>query len=85
MLRGWSGYFCYATRLMAYRAVDNYVDHAVRRFLSRRHKVPTHGTRRFASADIFGTHGVLRLRNVHLGPPPIDWPAFWAAIPDDMR
>jgi RNA-directed DNA polymerase len=85
MLRGWSAYFSHGTRLMAYRAVDNHVDHAVRRFLGRRHKVPTHGTHRFASADLFGTHGVLRLRTVHLGPPPIDWPAFWAAIPDDMR
>jgi RNA-directed DNA polymerase len=85
MLRGWSAYFSHGTRLMAYRAVDNYVDHAVRQFLRRRHKVPTHGTREFPAADIFGTHGVLRLRTVHLGPPPIDWPAFWAAIPDDMR
>ena len=80
MLRGWSAYFSYATRLMAYRAVDNYVDNAVRRFLSRRHKAPTRGTRRFSTAGIFGTHGVLRLRNVHLGSPPKDWPASWTAI-----
>ena len=42
MLRGWSTYFGYGTRLMAYRAVDNYVYE----------------------------RGVLRLRRVHLGPPP---------------
>jgi RNA-directed DNA polymerase len=85
MLRGWFAYFSHGTRLMAYRAVDNHVDHAVRHFLRRRHKVPTRGTRDFPAADVFGTHGILRLRAVHLGPPPIDWPAFWAAIPDDMR
>jgi RNA-directed DNA polymerase len=85
MLRGWFAYFSHGTRLMAYRAVDNHVDHAVRHFLRRRHKVPTRGTRDFPAADVFGTHGILRLRTVHLGPPPIDWPAFWAAIPDDMR
>src|SRR5579871_158422 len=39
VLRGWSAYFGYGTRLMAYRAVDNYVNDAVRRFLRRRHKV----------------------------------------------
>ena len=31
MLRGWSSYFGYGTRLMAYRAVDNYVYEAVAR------------------------------------------------------
>jgi RNA-directed DNA polymerase len=36
MLRGWSGYFSYGTRLMAYRAVDNHVYEAVRHFLRRR-------------------------------------------------
>ena len=39
-------------------------------FLRRRHKVPTRGTRRFSDATVFGELGVLRLRRVHLGPPP---------------
>ncbi len=69
-LRGWSGYFSYGTRLMAYRAVDNYVCQAVRSFLRRRHKVPTRGTRRFNRQAIFGLWGVLPLRREHLGPPP---------------
>ena len=32
LLRGWSTYFSYGTRLMAYRAVDNYVYDRVRHF-----------------------------------------------------
>src|SRR5262249_27477036 len=54
MLRGWSAYFSYGTRLMAYRAVDNNVYDGVRHFLSRRHKVRSRGTRRFSAAEIFG-------------------------------
>jgi len=82
MLRGWSAYFCYGTRLLAYRAVDNHVYDKVRRFLSRRHKVQA--TRRFPAETIHGTYGVLRLRRVHLGPLPCETPA-WDPIPDDMR
>jgi len=69
VLRGWAAYFSYGTRLMAYRAVDRYVETRVRRFLRRRHKVPTRGTRRFSSEVIVGELGVLRLRRVHLGSP----------------
>ncbi len=39
LLRGWSAYFGYGTRLQAYRAVDNHVYESVRHFLVRRHKV----------------------------------------------
>ena len=67
-LKGWSGYFSYGTRLMAYRAVDNYVYEAVCRFLRRRHKIRTRGTARFSHQAVFGTWGVLELRRVHLGP-----------------
>jgi len=70
LLRGWSGYFSYGTRLPAYRAVDNYVYERVLHFLKRRRKVPTHGTRRFPADTVFGELGVLRLRRVHLGPLP---------------
>jgi RNA-directed DNA polymerase len=70
LLRGWSQYFSYGTRLMAYRAIDNHVSTKVRRFLCGRCKVPGGGTRRFPADDIFGVYGVLRLRRVHLGPPP---------------
>ena len=67
LLRGWSNYFSYGTRLLAYRTVDNYVYESVRHFLRRRHKVPTRGTRRFDADTIFGKLGVLRLRTVQLG------------------
>ena len=69
-LRGWSAYFSHGTRKPAYRAVDNYVYQRVRQFLVRRHKVPSRGTRRFSDEAVFGALGVLRLRWVHLGPPP---------------
>ena len=70
LLRGWTAYFGYGTRLPAYRAIDNHVYERVRRFLVRRHKVPSHGTNRFPREAVFGALGVLRLRRVHLGPPP---------------
>ena len=70
MLRGWSNYFGYGTRLMAYRAIDWYVYNGVRSFLRRRHKVPTRGNTRYSDAVVFGTLGVLRLRDVHMGPLP---------------
>lgn len=68
-LRGWCGYFQPGTRTFAYRAVDNFVQTAVRDFLQRRHKVPGRGTRRFPDSLIFGELGVLRLRHQQLGRP----------------
>jgi RNA-directed DNA polymerase len=70
VLRGWSNYFGYGTRLMAYRAVDQYVYQGVRAFLRRRHKVASRGTIPYSDAVVFGTLGVLRLRDMHLGPLP---------------
>lgn len=70
VLRGWSSYFNYGTRLMAYRAIDNHVYDRVRHFLRRRRKVQGRGTRRFPAEQVFGPLGVLRLRRVHLGPLP---------------
>ena len=70
VLVGWSNYFSYGTRLMAYRAVDNHVCERVRGFLRRRRKVSSRGTRRFSDRVVFGQLGVLRLRRIHLGPPP---------------
>ena len=68
ILRGWSAYFSYGTRTAAYRAVDNYVYQSVRHFLRRRHKVQSRGTRRFSDEVVFRKLGVLRLRDVQLGP-----------------
>ena len=69
VLRGWANHFSYGTRLMAYRAVDNYVYERVRHFLRRRHKVPSRGTRRFPAEVVFGELGVFQLRRFHLGSP----------------
>jgi RNA-directed DNA polymerase len=70
LLRGWSGYFGYGSRMPAYRAVDNHVYERVRAFLCKRHKMHGRGTTRFSDEAVFGEFGVLRLRRVHLGPPP---------------
>jgi RNA-directed DNA polymerase len=67
ILRGWSNYFGYGTRLMAYRAVDNYVYERVGHFLRHRHRVSSRGTSSFSDAVVFGRLGVLRLRHVHIG------------------
>jgi RNA-directed DNA polymerase len=61
LLRGWRSYFDYGSRQRAYEAVDHHVYHSVRRFLVRRHKVPTHGHRRFTYRAVYGALGVLRL------------------------
>jgi RNA-directed DNA polymerase len=70
LLRGWATYFGYGTRLMAYRAADHHVYGSVRGFLTRRHKVPSRGTRQFSNHVVFEKLGVLRLRRMHIGAPP---------------
>src|SRR4051795_5073438 len=70
LLLGWSAYFGYGPRLPAYRAVDNHVYDRVRAFPRKRHKVQGRGAKRFSDNQVFGAFGVLRLRRVHLGPPP---------------
>src|SRR5690348_9486825 len=70
-LRGWAAYFAYGTRTMAYRAADNHVYTKVRGFLTRRHKVPSRGTRQFPDHVVFGKLGVVRLRRLHIGAPSI--------------
>jgi RNA-directed DNA polymerase len=54
ILRGWSTYFGYGTRLHAYRAIDHHVYDRVRHFLARRHKVQGRGTRKFFDDQVFG-------------------------------
>jgi RNA-directed DNA polymerase len=68
LLRGWTSYFGYGTRLQAYRAIDHHVYDRVRNFLVHRHKVQRRGTRRFPAEFVFGELGVLHLISVHLGP-----------------
>ena len=61
VLRGWAAYFGLGAHTVAWRAVRNYVLERVRSFLRRRHKVSTHGTRRFSADRVFGELGVLKL------------------------
>ncbi len=74
LLRGWSAYFCYGSRNRAYRAIDHHVCERVRHFLSRRHKVPSRGTKRFPSDLIFGGLGWLhQAGRVALCPSLLQW------------
>src|SRR5262249_20917452 len=71
LLRGWATYFSYGTRLMAYRAADNHVCAGVGALRTRQHKVPSRGTRRSSDHGVLEELGVLRLRGMHIGAPPI--------------
>jgi RNA-directed DNA polymerase len=62
ILRGWANYFSYGTLSKAYRAIDNYVYDRVVRFLKKRRKVSSRGTRKFPGEKIFGELGIQRLR-----------------------
>jgi RNA-directed DNA polymerase len=70
LLRGWANYYGYGTRYMAYRSIDNFVMRRIQGFLQRRHKVKGRGISRWPDAVIFGKLGVIRLRTLHVGPPP---------------
>jgi RNA-directed DNA polymerase len=67
VLRGWSGYFDHGTCTPAYRAIDNHVMTRLQRFLARRHRVPSRGTKRFSREIVFGDLGVLSLRAKQAG------------------
>ena len=68
ILRGWSAYFNYGTRVAAYGAVDNYVYESVRHFLRRRHQVHNRGTSRFSITAVYGELGVLQLSRAKVWP-----------------
>ena len=69
LLRGWSNYFGYGTRLQAYRAVDNHVYDHVRHFLAQAAQGagPRHADTSHANS-CSGSLAFWRLRRVHLGP-----------------
>jgi RNA-directed DNA polymerase len=60
-VRGWAACFSYGSVSKARRAVHAHLDHAVRRFLRRRHKVAGSGFRQFPSKRVFGELGVVCL------------------------
>lgn len=57
VVRGWTAYFSYGSRALAYRALEHHVWHCVCRFLRRRHKADRGGK---PDTDVFGRLGVLR-------------------------
>jgi RNA-directed DNA polymerase len=61
VLRGWAAYFSYGSVARAYWWVDAFTLHRARWLLTRRHKVPGHGTRRFSWETVFCQGGLLRL------------------------
>lgn len=65
-LEGWANYFSYGTRLMAYRAIDNYVYDSVANFLTKRHKLPNRSRSKLTADVVFGRLGVSRLRYRHV-------------------
>ena len=67
VLRGWSGYFSYGTRSMAYQSVNRYVYDAVCHFLRRRQQLPSRGTARFSADVLAGPLGILRLTPLRRG------------------
>jgi RNA-directed DNA polymerase len=62
LLRGWQGYFRYGSCALAYRAVDRHVVDRVRAFLVDRHRLNSHGTRRYRFETVFGDLGIQALR-----------------------
>jgi RNA-directed DNA polymerase len=69
VLVGWANYFSHGTKYSAYRAIDNFVQDRVRRFLRCRHKMSTRGIKHFPDYVIFGSLGVTSLVTVLLGRP----------------
>ena len=64
LLIGWSNYFSYGTVSKTYRVIDQYVAGRLRRFLVRRHKGRTHGTRQFPNVRLNREYGLHSLEGV---------------------
>lgn len=60
-LVGWANYFSYGTVTRAYWAVDAFLLQRTRDFLTRRHKDPGRGSRRYPAEKVFGSLGLLNL------------------------
>jgi RNA-directed DNA polymerase len=62
LLRGWCGYFSPGSHYTTDRAIEAHLYDHVRNFLTRRHKLPSRGTRHIRKDAVFSTMGVLQLR-----------------------
>ncbi len=61
LLVGWRNYFSYGTVTKTYRQIDRYVADRLRRFLVRRHKVESLGTRQFSNLRLYQEYGLRQL------------------------
>ena len=70
LLLGWAEYFSFGYTAEAYTALRWHIAGRVRRFLTRRHKLPR-GTGRFGFTEVYGKAGVLDLHQVRLRRSPV--------------
>jgi RNA-directed DNA polymerase len=61
LLVGWQHFFSYGTVTKTYRQIDRYVADRLRRFLVRRHKVSSQGTRQFSNLRLYQEYGLHQL------------------------
>ena len=70
ILNGWAKYFSHGTRLVLFRAVDQYVLRSVRDFLMRRHKMRNRrGIEQFPVERIYTELGVRQIGGLRLRAP----------------
>ncbi len=62
LLRGWGRYFSPGSHCVTDRAIEAHLYDRVRKFLVRRSKLPTRGTRHITMSAVFGELGLPRLR-----------------------
>ena len=60
-LIGWANYFCLGPVSKAYRTIDQHASARLRRWLCKKHKQSSRGTRRYPDAYLYETLGLQRL------------------------
>jgi RNA-directed DNA polymerase len=65
LISGWAAYFSFGYTAAAYQAVRWHIGGRIRRFLSRRHKLPR-GTGHFGFNEVYGKLGVNDLHRLRL-------------------
>ncbi|MFC1678918.1 group II intron reverse transcriptase/maturase [Elusimicrobiota bacterium] len=61
MLTGWANYFCLGPVSKSYRVIDEHAAMRLRRWLRKKHKVESVGTKRFPYEYLYDTLGLVRL------------------------
>ncbi|MGC2610400.1 MAG: group II intron reverse transcriptase/maturase [Candidatus Sulfotelmatobacter sp.] len=62
MMTGWANYFCLGPVSKAYRAIDQHALRRLRWWLCHKHKVARPGTGKFPDESLYGSYGLVRLR-----------------------